>query len=418
MDKIKKLALSLCFIIILSIVLSRLAFILERKTSIERYSKFWENPEEYDVWFMGTSHAYYAIQPMELWNQFGIRSYNLAAPSNYLSQTYWTMMCALQYSQPEVLVLDIYKVHYNTKRQESGVGTIHTGFDSIPLSAVKLKGIYDLFDTWEDRFEYICKFSVYHNRWEELEEKDFNFQPSITKGGYYKSKIIDETKYPRTTLEKISRADTPGFIYLKKIIEECQKHKIDLILVELPFYSNEEEQCAANAVPKLAEEYNITFLDLTDEHFIDYGMDFADRHHVNIFGAKKITEYLGNYLDQHYNLKNYTDEYTEVAEKWNAEYESYLQLMSEKLCRASKIKFYVQWLKDDRYTCYMYKKKDPEGLLAKEIDQLENITYISLDEAENRMGGKINGEYAFFVEDSNGKFVDKAVFKNEKRQPH
>lgn len=416
MRKIKTLALSLCFVLTLGIVLNTASNILKKKNSMVHYSEFWDNPEEYDVWFMGSSHMYYAIQPMELWNQYGIRSYNLAAPSSPISQAYWTMMCALQYSQPEVIVLDTYKVHLNEKYTEEIKEVIHTGFDGIPLSIVKTKGICDIFDSCEDRFEYICGFSIYHNRWEELTKSDFDVQLSSTKGGRFKNKIVDNSDFQRIEKEEMSDTDTIGFLYLKKIIEECQKRGIKLILTGLPFYSTKEQQKGINAVSKLSEEYGVVYLDMAyEEGLIDFGMDFGDKHHVNLFGADKTTQYIGDYLSENCGLTDYR-KIEKTAEKWNKDYESYQQLLLSKMRKAGAITSYVQWIKNDRYTCYMYQKKEATGLLARELAQLENITYISLEEAEARMKGKIEGEYAFFVESHAQKLLDKAVFKNGKRK--
>lgn len=414
MNRIKKLTLSLCFILLLCIILNTTSNIFERKNSALRFSEFWENPGEYDIWFMGTSHVFCAIQPMELWNQYGIRSYDLAAPSSQMPQIYWTMMCALQYSQPKIIVLDTYKIYLNEKHQDNK-GIIHIGLDSIPLSCMKIKGIFDIFNTSEDRFEYICNFSIYHNRWEELTKNDFKVQPPTTNGARFINDVVDNSDFQNIAKEDMSDTDTVGFVYLKKIIEECQKREIELVLTELPFCSTQKIQRAMNAVPKVAEEYDLVCLNITYEKgLLDYGVDFGDEAHVNLFGAGKITEYIGDYLSKNYDLTDYRKS-TKVSEKWNADYKSYLQLWLRKMRKTNKIESYVQWLLNDRYTCYMYKQKEPQGLLEKEIAQLENITYISLEDAEERMGREIEGEYALFVENSNGKVVDTAVFKDGKR---
>ena len=64
----------------------------------------------------------------------------------------------------------------------------------------------------------------------------------------------------------------------------------------------------------------------------------------------------------------------------------------------------------------MYKGIEPSGLLEKELAQLNNISQIPLENAEARMEEKIDAEYAFFVEDEKGEVLDKALFKNGKRQ--
>lgn len=418
MLRIRKLALALCFILILGFALNGTARIVERKDSRERYSEFWDHPGEYDVWFMGNSHVHYTLRPMELWEQYGIRSYNLGAPSSQLPQTYWTMMCGLKYSQPKVIVVDTYKVHCDTKIQEEKRKQthIHTGMDSIPLSVAKIKAVCDIFDGWEDRFEYLCKFSIYHNRWETLKEKDFNVSRQVTKGHRFLTKIVDQSAFQNVEKEEMPDTDTTGFLYLEKMIEECQKRGIKIILAGIPLCMEEEIQMGMNGAAKIAEEYGVPYLDMRyEEGLIDYGSDFADEGHLNSYGSRKVTRYLGEYLSKYCDLKDYRED-PEIAKDWDACYEKYMQFKLEKLQNAKKIKPYVQWLDENEYTCYMYQKEEPGGLLGKEIAKLQNLTILSLEEAEEKMGMEIKGEYAFAVENDSGEILDLAVFKEGKRQ--
>lgn len=416
MCKLKKVAVSLCFVIVLGIILSRVSFVFERKESEERYSEFWQEPGDYDVWFIGTSHIYDSIDPMMLWKQHGIRSFDLAAPGSLMPQTYWTMMCALQYGEPKVMVLDPHKARFNDRRQmKEEIGTVHTGFDSIPFSLLKIRGICDIFDTWEERFEYICKFSIYHNRWDDLSKKDFILSPSVSKGFYFNNNLMDGSDYEVVHTEKVSDMDTLGFFYLRKIIEACKERDIELLLIGVPFCRDEEEQSVMNAVAQLAGEYGVKYQDLTDEDIVDYGVDYGDRGHANLFGAKKITSYIGGYLSEHYDLPDYRST-AEVAEEWDSSYRDYQQYKLEKVRKAGKIKPYVQWLASSGYTCYLYQKKEPGGMLKKEIEQLDNVIDITLKDAERKLGRKVKGGVAFFVEDADGKRVDTAVFKKGKRR--
>ena len=406
--------MSLCFVLLLGVMLQAASDILCMKESTEKYSEFWENPGEYDVWFLGNSHMYDSIYPMELWDKYGIRSYNLAASLSGIPQTYWTMMCALEYSEPKIIVLDVYKVHQNKKYQ--GEKKVHLGMDSIPLSVTKIRGICDLFGTQEKRFEYLYNFSIYHNRWEELEEGDFHVQISAAKGARTLNGIKDFSDYRVIGKEcKSKRTDTVGFCYLKKIIEECRKRDIKLVLTAIPFRSKKKEQEALNAVTELAREYGVPYLNMAYDDLLDYGVDFANKGHVNMFGAKKMTHYIGDYLTEHYDLTDYRD-YGEVSEKWAEDYARYQNQKLESISQTDELGRYVQWLSDERYTCYLYREKKPEGLLAKEFAQLNNITLISKEEAEGRLGGEIKGDYAFFVENEKGEVVDAPVFRKGKRQ--
>ena len=92
------------------------------------------------------------------------------------------------------------------------------------------------------------------------------------------------------------------------------------------------------------------------------------------------------------------------------------KLKLQKMRKSQKIKRYIQWLTDDSYVCYMYQKRKPKEQLAKGLAQLKNITYISRQQMEQKMGAKIRGEFVFFVEDKNGGLLDIAVFEKGERQ--
>lgn len=80
------------------------------ENAIDRYHRFWDDPDQYDVWFMGFSHTYYAVQPMKLWEDYGITAYDISTPSSTIPMTYWTLMCALEKGTPEVVFIDTYHI--------------------------------------------------------------------------------------------------------------------------------------------------------------------------------------------------------------------------------------------------------------------------------------------------------------------
>ena len=156
-------------------------------------------------------------------------------------------------------------------------------------------------------------------------EKDFDVQLLETKGHRFLSKIVDNSEFRNIEKEEMSDTDTIGFFYLKKIIEECQKRGITIVLTEIPMCLEEEVQRAMNAVPKLAEEYGVECLNMRyEEGLVDYGSDFADEGHLNSFGSRKVTRYLGEYLSKNCGLKDYRED-PETAKEWNDDYERYMQ---------------------------------------------------------------------------------------------
>ena len=65
--KIKRMAAVLCFFTVCTLTIHSVCRLLERKESHVEYSQFWENPGDYDVWLLGTSHVRRSMQVMELW---------------------------------------------------------------------------------------------------------------------------------------------------------------------------------------------------------------------------------------------------------------------------------------------------------------------------------------------------------------
>ncbi len=51
--------------------------IFSDKVGYRHYIPFLKNRTNYDIFFMGSSHMHNGIFPMQLWNDYGITSYNL-----------------------------------------------------------------------------------------------------------------------------------------------------------------------------------------------------------------------------------------------------------------------------------------------------------------------------------------------------
>ena len=70
--------------------------VTERKDSRDKFAQFYEAEENIDVLFLGSSHVLNGIFPMELWNEYGIVSYNMAGHGNRMILKYWILMNALE----------------------------------------------------------------------------------------------------------------------------------------------------------------------------------------------------------------------------------------------------------------------------------------------------------------------------------
>lgn len=413
---------AMCFLILFFTVFIKSSEVLELKKSHESYSDFWEEPTDYDVWFMGTSHMLYAVSPMQLYSDYGIKSYNIAAPSSRLPQIYWTFMCALEYDEPEVVVLDTYHVEKDYLYDES-TEQLHTGLDSIPMSKTKVKALLDIFENDTDKLvEYLANFYIYHNRWEELAESDFERIQHPRKGSRMNDAIYNNSSYEVIAQDDmLENTDALGYQYLIKIIEECRARDIKLVLCSLPMYKNQKSQRGMNTVAPIAEEYNVPFLNILYENNpVNLEYDYSDDEHMNPSGCHKMTRYLGDYLTQNYNLTDYRNDF-ETAARWDADYTEYENFIITEMKEQKNLDRYLLWLRNDHYNCYIYTNERVKGteseLTQNLFANISNNHAIDYQFATELLKYDFDADYAFVImSKDNDRVIDTALFTDGKLQ--
>ena len=349
-------------ICLLAISLNFLTNLMERKASITKYQPFFEQEADFDVLFMGTSHMRLGVFPMELWNDYGIVSYNIGGDSNQIPTTYWVMENALEYTTPKLIVVDCYRIRLEEKTPpDSRYSNVHTSLDAFPLSITKIRAILDLLNDpviskgieggtvveTEKRtpIGLLWDFSVYHTRWNELKVEDFQVIATSEKGaGSEVAVAVPQTVSKVDQTEKLE-GDTVGIEYLKKIIEECQGHGIDILLTYLPFPANVTEQKEANRVYDIAAEYGINYINFLDMNIVDFDTDCSDSgSHLNPSGARKVTDYLGKYIMENYQIPDQrsNSEYSD----WFEDYEEYKETKRRNLQAQRSWDTYLMLLAD------------------------------------------------------------------------
>ena len=120
--------------------------------------------------------------------------------------------------------------------------------------------------------------------------------------------------------------------YMDKIIDVCKKENIELILVEIPS-ADSWSYAKSKELSKYAEEKQLKFLDLNlvlDEIGLDWKTDTADGgDHLNVYGAEKVTKYMGKYLTENYDIEDRRKD--EKYKSWFAASEKYHKDKEEKI---------------------------------------------------------------------------------------
>ncbi len=320
---------------------------------------YFENPTQYDVVFIGTSHMTYGINPLEIWNEQGITSYNWASPTCTIPTIYWKLINILDYQTPELVVVDCFRATWEEKTYNEV--RIHEALDAFPLSYHKYMAIKDLMDgqtRMEDGLEYskqeqinvLMPLSYYHTRWESLTERDFRGIEMDTKGAEFYLDVAEPGEISDTHKKTEITENMQGVLYLKKIIAECKSRNIPLLLTYLPFPTSEDSKMEANMIGDIASEYSVDYLDFTKLGVVNYETDCNDSNsHLNVSGQEKVSKYIAGYIAENYVIDNRTSD-EKICEDWNSKYNDYKAYREGLILDQSALKNYLMLLHNTSHT--------------------------------------------------------------------
>lgn len=267
-------------------------------------------PDTVDVLLVGSSHIGMNIDNQQIYDEFGISSFDLWVGMQPLWNSYYYLKEALRYQKPKVVMVDVFLAGTSAEYSLNTVAMKNIQYLSMGVD--KLKAALDSFPAWQDAVEAVWGMPFYHERYDELVQDDWNLQygkdelslsaPRQVEGVTTALKMLDYRSITNVTplTEKNER-------YLRKLIALCKQENIPLVLLASPFEATEEEASRFNTVAQIAEEEEIPFLNFLktyDEEGIDAASDFYDRGHLNNDGIAKFSHILGQYLADHYELRD------------------------------------------------------------------------------------------------------------------
>ena len=327
---LQKICAAMVFLITICFVLYKADFFFESKYSYQKYADFYEEEENIDVLFFGTSHVINAVYPMELWNDYGIVSYNLSNYSEALNVNYWQLVNALKHTKPKLVVIDLFSLGWDSTVVSK---QLHHFTDYMPLSKLKLDIVTDLLPK-EDQMEYLVELSLYHSRWDELSQSDFCPEPWCEKGAEIRTRLEDCEAPELIPKEQYHFEDKGNMEYLQKMIDLCKANNIQVLLTYIPFTDVAPEQLEeANYGYLLAKEQDLSYINFFYiDNLLNHKIDNSDGDHVNVSGARKITDYIGQYIIENFDIEDQrTNEcYAHWAEDWKVYKDyKYEMLMSQ-----------------------------------------------------------------------------------------
>lgn len=167
--------------------------------------------------------------------------------------------------------------------------------------------------------------------------------------------------------------------YLLKFIEFCKEKDISVLLIKTPRVDWNITQ--HQQVESLAQEQGVPYIDFSSMELIqtlqlDGANDFMDFRHLNISGAAKLSNYLGGYLKENYELTDFRE--VEGFDELN--YDRYCERrLDSEMQMADDIAEYIRYLDNDRYDVLIQLTADTTNLHIEELREYLSSSGIVTD---------------------------------------
>lgn len=296
--------------------------------------EYYKEKVPHDVIFFGDCDAYESYSPIKMYEEYGISAYIRGSGEQYICQSYYLLRDVLRTETPKVVVMSIHNLQFDVPRKEE---YNRMTLDGMRWSKDKIDAINASMTENETFLSYVFPILRYHDRWNELTKTDFEhvFSKDITScNGYYmRCDVKPQGKLPRLSPLLNYRFGENAMDYLDRIRLLCEEKGIELILVRAPIEYKWYEQWDAN-VEEYAAKYGLTYINFCehkDEMGLDMNFDTYDEgHHLNIYGAEKLSVYFGRYLSENYDLTDYR-QVPEVASEYEKKIKFYNDMRDDQL---------------------------------------------------------------------------------------
>ena len=281
---IKKLLRPTLFLLLLILLLSAFsAYFLPKGNALEDgiqepelYAFLGEPENSLDVVVLGDSIPLSSFVPAYLWRDYGVTSYVCAATAQKPSDGYFLLKRFFEHQSPKAVLYETDQLYLETEAA-----------DILQAEALARLPVFQYHDSWK---------YVRPNRL--LQTPDYTETSPLK--GYHLRKTIEvlqgDPAYlaPEETPEPISALNR---LCLERTLALCESRGAQLILYTAPNAAS-WTQGKHRAMEALAEELGIPYLDANRADLdISWYVDTLDGgEHLNIRGARKVTAWLGEYL--------------------------------------------------------------------------------------------------------------------------
>ena len=290
-----------------------------------------EEPGQIDVLNVGDSLCDVSLTPLELFRDYGITSYNMGRDLQSKEATYYAIKAALRKQKIKVL---LWETDNLCMQQDDITSCMHelSEFNYYHFPVLRYHSFWKNWMNSTKRGEFYKGYQIQTgNRGPDLEkntdqssdqkcelesspgqssDQECDLESSDWSGNqehapdqsWSQKRELERAEKLRTKIElnkqlTFERNQMKAF---KRIYNLCKANNIKLVLYSAPSMKYYRSRKRHDALAKLAAQYGIDYIDGNYDEMaigIDWNKDSYDGGaHLNLYGSRKMTKYLGEYL--------------------------------------------------------------------------------------------------------------------------
>ena len=282
---------------------------LDSDHAIKAIDTFHDMPENtMEVIGYGTSHIWNSLNVVELYQKYGIGVYNYGCPWQHINTTELFIEDSLRTQSPKLALIETYNAG-NVLQDADIDGEIYYT-RAVPEFRGKQKYLKQCFGNDITRYlSYYMPLYAFHKNWANLKYE--SFVENAYDGDYYATMgyRLSTITAPVTISDPsaFEQAELSGAAVsvLDRIVDICRENGIEIIFFTVPYQG---EYAYGDAMKAYAREKGYAYFNLfeyMDVIGIDCETDFCDAVHLNESGAVKVSDFLGEYIIDHYDVTDW-----------------------------------------------------------------------------------------------------------------
>ena len=347
--KVRTTVQSIIFIVIFVVLLILVSYMVRTNGDVkDRFSGFYaEKNDTLDIVMIGSSPVFPYYAAPKLWGETGIAMYPLSSNVQRPVAMKYLVQEAEKSQSPELYIFEMRMFTMEDAGLSENMAYTRGVTDNMKYSPLRYETIHAMVpeDDEEGRISFHIDIMKYHTNWKMLvlpsEWANMLYHKSNPLKGYtFKDEVGPQPMPDCGKADGMMEIPGEQEEYLRDLLKFLQGEKQDALFIVSPYGESLDDQQMFNYMEEIVASYGYPFLNMNnyyEETGIIFEEDFADYgSHTNAVGAEKCTEFLRDYLLQHYEFADKRGDaayasWDESYELWKSEMETARQTILDRI---------------------------------------------------------------------------------------